>query len=481
MTSCNANGGAAAQRNRFAKKPPFRRTGGFGCRPPRLEPLEDRLVLDGLSLLGNWHENAGHMYADGWGEGHYAYIGHYLNQSGVDIIDIADPTNPVQVANFRGIGGDNEIRDIEVQNHIGFFSSDTSPNGGVYIVDLSNPAAPVQIARITPANGGASHVHTVCVDGAFLYEADSSTPNIRVFNISDPANPSFVRTIVSNSGGPVHEVTARNGRLYTAVISSTGRSEIYDITNVGDPNQPVPLLGSIASGSYTHTAWPTDDGNYVAVARETFGGDVKIWDIHDPAHPVLASTISLPTSETYSLHQVMIRHNLLYISAYEAGALVYNITDPTTPVRVGSYATYQGPVNGYAGCWGFFPFLGQARLLAFDIQNGLFILSAQALSEPVPASPALTGVRIDPPARRLFSAGSADNSSGIPATVDQAQMQIQTDRLQVATNSGIDGQDSGEVAVDGATASAHRTAAVLDADLGELHDEGVVLDASPVF
>src|ERR1700736_6146372 len=110
--------------------------------PLQLQRLEDRVVPDGMSLVGNWHEQAGHYYADGWAEGNYAYIGHYNNQAGVDIIDISDPTNPVQVANFKGTGGNNEIRDIEIQNGIGFFSSDSNSNGGIFVVDLSDPTNP---------------------------------------------------------------------------------------------------------------------------------------------------------------------------------------------------------------------------------------------------------------------------------------------------------------------------------------------------
>src|SRR5262249_53721863 len=138
-----------------------------------------------------WHEQSGHTYADGWAEGNYAYIGHYGNTSGVDIIDISSPSNPVQVANFQGTGGNNEIRDIEIQNGIGYFSSDSYSSGGIFVVDVHNPANPVQLARIDPSNGGSQHVHTLSVDGDYLYEADSATSNIRVFNISNPSQPKF--------------------------------------------------------------------------------------------------------------------------------------------------------------------------------------------------------------------------------------------------------------------------------------------------
>jgi len=347
--------------------------------------LEGRLVPDGMSLVGNWNGSVP-LYSDGWGETNYAYIAHYANNNGLHIVDISDPTNPVLASTFLSASGWNDLRDVEVEQigkrTIAFASSDTG--GGLLIVDVTDHTAPQELYRITAADGGTNTVHTVSVDGNYLYEADSRTPNIRVFDVSTPEQPTFVRIIQSDSGGPVHEVTALNGRLYTAVIDSRGASEVYDITNVGDPSLPVPLLSSIPSGSSAHTAWPSDDGTIVAVARETAGGDVRLWDISDLSTPVLDAVISLPRSETYSLHEVMIDGNLLYISAYQAGVLVYDITDPTNPVQIGSYKTnnLQPPFTGYDGCWGVFPFLGQDRILAFDMRTGISILS---LDQPAAA------------------------------------------------------------------------------------------------
>src|SRR5262249_43466040 len=161
-----------------------------------------------MSLVGNWYEHEpGHLYADLWAEnvtsgpykGHsFAYLGHYGNQGGVDIIDITNPSQPALAATFIGAGGDNELVDVQVEHGIGYFSSNT--DGSVYIVDLSDPYHPVQLARIDSSIGGLGRVHTLFVDGAYLYEVHPKFPEIHVFNVSDPAHPSFVRSIASPSG-----------------------------------------------------------------------------------------------------------------------------------------------------------------------------------------------------------------------------------------------------------------------------------------
>jgi hypothetical protein len=333
--------------------------------PPGWAQTSPGRGADSLELAGHWDEDesaslgrftasafheeppgsgTGHTFSDVWGDGNYAYLGHFGNEGGVDIIDVSDPAHPTKAATFLSPFGFNDLRDVEVQNGVGFFSSDSG--GGVHVVDLSNPRAPVQLARITSAIGGHDRTHTLSVDGNYLYEADSRTPNIRVFDIRNPSSPRFVRTIVSPSGGPVHEVTARNGRLYTAVINATGYVDIFDIRDV---EAGAPLLGSFVSGSFAHTSWPTDDGRYVAVAREVLGGDVRLWDITNPAAPALVSVIGLPTSESYSAHQVMIRGNLLYVSWYQAGVRVFDISDPSLPSLVGSYDTFPGPSTASPG------------------------------------------------------------------------------------------------------------------------------------
>ena len=172
-----------------------------------------------------------------------------------DLIDITNPSNPTLASTFVGTGGDNELRDVQVQNGIGYFSSDSrTGGGGIYIVDVSNPYKPVQLARIDESNGGLPFVHTLFVDGRYLYEVVPKIAEIRVFDVSRPANPTFVRSIPSPSGFGIHEVTVRNGRLYGADFHNNGQTTIFDVSKVGDLSVPVPLLGTISSGSGTHTS-----------------------------------------------------------------------------------------------------------------------------------------------------------------------------------------------------------------------------------
>jgi hypothetical protein len=93
-------------------------------------------------------------------------------------------------------------------------------------------------------------------------------------------------------------------------------------------------------------------------------------------------------------HDPKIVGNLMYVSWFQAGTLIFDITDPTKPVLVGSYDTYPAsPAPGQLeGNWGVYPFLGQDRVLMSDRETGLYIVDAMGVS----SQPALYNLHITP-------------------------------------------------------------------------------------
>ncbi len=120
----------------------------------------------------------------------------------------------------------------------------------------------------------------------------------------------------------------------------------------------------------------SSDGKLLASARETVDGDVRLFDISNPANPLLRATITASSVglEAFSAHNPYILGNLLFVAWYQVGTLVFDITDPARPVLTGSYDTFDGVVNGFDGNWGVFPFLGLDRVLLSDMDGGLFIV-----------------------------------------------------------------------------------------------------------
>jgi uncharacterized protein (TIGR03437 family) len=261
-----------------------------------------------------------------------------------------------------------------VINGIGYFSSES--RGGVHIVDVRNPANPVLLSQITPDKNGFPNVHELFIADGVLYEADSRTTIVKVFDVRDPRNPVFVRDIQTTDTRFIHAIACVNGRLFTSGWS--GKTDIYDIRNV--LTAAPPLLGSFDSGTNSHASWPSNDGKLLASARETADGDVRLFDISNPASPVQLSSITAQSLglSAFSVHNPYIIGNLLYVSWYQAGLVIIDITDPRQPKLVSAYDTYPGAINGFDGCWGVYPFLGFDRVLLSDLDGGLFIVDTAA-------------------------------------------------------------------------------------------------------
>jgi hypothetical protein len=351
------------------------------------------------------------VYGDVWAENGYAYVGTDINGGGVNVFSISNPANPIFLTKYAG----NQFEDVEVWDGLGYFSSDVDSTGtGVDIVDLSIPSDPILLSRFdeTDCNAigcGFGKVHTVSVaktadDRSFLYTTDNMyTDQVKIVDVTScvktpTCNPQLAATVDMglNSNIFSHEVIVRNDRMYVASKNNNNNTgdgwvNIYD---VHDPANPV-LLKKFLSGGRTHTAVPSADGKLLITAEEhptsvSNPTNVKIYDIsminspNDPDSPVLLSTLNSINVgiDAYSPHHPHLHGNLLFLPWYEAGLQVFNISDPTHPVRVGAFDTYSGTQLNYNGNWGVDLSLGLKRVMLSDRARGLIVVDASGVVAP---------------------------------------------------------------------------------------------------
>jgi hypothetical protein len=360
-------------------------------------PATDPRISDPLTPGTN-----GFTYADVWTEGGYVYVGTDRDNKGVTVHSISNADTLSYLAEYAGdpLGTPsfeaNQMEDVEVWGGYGYFGSDvsTSSGTGVDIVNLAVPFDPEFVTRINGADGGHNKVHTLSVSGNHLYTTDNATDVIKIFNVSNPESPQFVNSLDLNNGLASHEVVVRNNIMYVASKSSgSGVTDIYDVSTPAIPQH----LWSFPSGPSSHTSMPNADGTILVVAEERSDGNVHLYDLslmgepNQPSVPPLLATInrndlgtSLPGKPTaidgHSPHHPHIYGNLLFVTWYEAGLQVFNISDPTNPVHVGAYDTYVGgPPGGtanFSGNWGVDLTLGLDTVLLSDRQRGLIVVNA---------------------------------------------------------------------------------------------------------
>ena len=354
-------------------------------------------------------------FSDIFADGNIAVQGGY-GCKGVFIYDISNPDAPVLASWYSSATSIQFLEAIVVGNR-GYFGSGNG--SGVHIVDLTNPYAPVLLGTVDSTHGnGHNAIHEMMViqqNGATYllenYNSLSIKP-LRIINVTNPATPVFKWEFNPSDVSWVHAMHIRGNRMYTSGWG--GKLEIYDISNLA--TQAPTLIGAIQGDTRNHSTWTSENGNYLYSCRETNDGDLRVYDVSNPAVPFLVRSIK--TSDlglnAVSPHNPVVVGNLLYVAWYQAGMQVFDITDPTFPKRVGQYDTYQPafappaetaksenksdkklPVDAepwdivcgrenlqnalptsYDGNWAVHPFLGQDKILAGDLTYGLIVLDA---------------------------------------------------------------------------------------------------------
>ncbi|MDO8341706.1 MAG: choice-of-anchor B family protein, partial [Cellvibrio sp.] len=131
--------------------------------------------------------------------------------------------------------------------------------------------------------------------------------------------------------------------------------------------------------SYVHSGWWTEDKQFISVhdeldeQRYSLNTRVRFFAINNLRAPELAGEYIGPTSAID--HNGYTRGSRYYISNYERGLVVLDISDPRNPVEAGFFDTY--PIANSAsfnGAWGTYPFLPSGNIVVSDINSGLYVI-----------------------------------------------------------------------------------------------------------
>lgn len=299
------------------------------------------------------------------GCGHLAILGGF-NDPYVWIYDLSE-LRPELIAT---IAVHSAVLDVQVHGRYLFVALGTAMEW----YDILDPAQPKLVTHFAPPPRFIPH--TFFVAGNTLYVADYgvSPARINIFDITDKKNPKPLGTI-SDPAWSIHDMTIIRKRLYGAWIGGNSGLQYVDIS---DPTRSRELAKVRYPGAGTHSAWPTEDGQYILTADEIGNTrhNLKIWDARTPGQLTPVAEFTPPgiaPNSTATIHNIYVRGRYVYISYYCEGLRIVDISNPAQPVQTAFY-----DFNGNKDCdfynsnWGVDPFSN--LIYASDMQDGLYIV-----------------------------------------------------------------------------------------------------------
>lgn len=309
----------------------------------------------------------------GWvaGDGkEYALVG--LN-SGVSIVDINEDT--IRQVAFAP-GQDNLWRDINTYEHYAYVSSEARI--GLLIIDLQYLPDSIKTwvwkDSLPTGNGPKAFekAHSLWTDPdgfLFLNGSNVNGGGVVICDIkSNPEDPAFLGYAPAEYA---HDCYSRDSILYTADIYK-GNATIYDIHN---PAFPV-LLGQVKTPhEFTHNIWLSDDSKTMFTTDERPSSYVTSYDITNPGNIVELDRYRQASTDGSGniVHNVYIWNDWAVVAYYANGTTIVDAARPDNMVEVGNFDSFLGPDDTFPGVWGSYPFLPSGKILSSDRNSGLYV------------------------------------------------------------------------------------------------------------
>ncbi|WP_416305601.1 choice-of-anchor B family protein [Neptunicella sp. SCSIO 80796] len=338
----------------------------------------------------------------------YALIG--LN-NGTAVVNLADPANPQMVGRVSGFSS--IWRDIKVYQFYDHsnarwkayaYVTTENPNDGLTIINLNNLPNSVSLVKHQFAFSSAHNIYISDVDYSLNIAAEEHQPLVHIlgantaagaqqsFSLADPEN--LVATFTPsgvNQNDYTHDASSlqitdarkdsqcKNAGDSCLVILDFNEDSmrLWDQSN---PQSRVSLSNTgYSQSAYVHSGWWSEDKNYVFVHDELdeidygLNSTLRIFDITDLTAPQLAGIWTGPTAAID--HNGFVRGNRYFMSNYERGLTILDISEPANPQQVGYFDTFPSSDNtSFNGAWGVYPFLPSGLIIVSDINSGLYIL-----------------------------------------------------------------------------------------------------------
>jgi choice-of-anchor B domain-containing protein len=421
------------------------------------------------------------------------------------VVDVTNPALPVEIGSVTGTSS--SWRDVKVYQVFDDASSSYKAyayvtteafSQGMQILDLTDLPNQVTLAATINEFSTAHNVYLANInydDGTaleglnpYIYVEGSNNDGgaFRVFDLVDPINPALVATAPSGSGY-VHDATSfvitddrtadcvnGNNPCELFIDFNELTVDIWDMTNLSTPT----MLSSTgySNASYTHSGWWSEDMMTIFIQDEldeqNFGLNttMRSLDISDLINPQISG---IYTGQTAAIdHNGFTLGNYYYMSNYQRGLSVIDVSDPTDMKDVAFFDSYSIPAANTAnfnGAWGTYPYLPSGNILISDIEYGLFVVKLNENDGAFPGTENMLPTSSYTFSNNNLAVTFTDTSSDSDGTVDSWNWDLGDGNLSTAKNPSNTYAAAGSYTVsltvtdnDGATGISTQTITVSD-------------------
>ncbi len=254
----------------------------------------------------------------------------------------------------------------------------------VLFTETATVGAPTESALVVAGGGNNTperFTSDLWVHGNYAYTGTWGTRVaagnvIKVWQLGAGGAPALADSVKIAGINTVSDVeVSADGTLLLATGEYGDGAGLY-LYSLANPGHPV-LLGSYAvpasnGGLHTGTFAEIGGRRYVFAARDPGGyaPAMMTFDVTDPAHPVVISTLSVPAD--YGAHDQFVRNGLAFAFIWNTGFRIYDVGNgmrggsPSNPVLVSSFvttATGSDAPEVHNGWWFHNPNTGESRYL----------------------------------------------------------------------------------------------------------------------
>lgn len=297
-------------------------------------------------------------YVDSTGR-EWALVG---TSTGVSIVDLQDPTQPVQRFSVPGLPSN--WRELRSWNGFAYAGSEAD-SSGITIIDLRH--LPDTIYWKTWFGDGAyenkvrrSHAVQTANGYLFIFGGGNVTNGATIADLSNPWNPHIVGKYTLNY---VHDGFIRGDTLWTSEIYQ-GQFGVVDISDIKDPQL---ITTNPTPGKFNHNTGLSGDSKTLFTTDEKQNAPLSSFDVSDLDNITLLDTYFPSQKPAFEVHNVRVIGDFLVNPSYGGQLTIVDASRPDNLIET-AWA-----VVGTSLVWDADPYLPSGIIFATAKNEGLFV------------------------------------------------------------------------------------------------------------